>query len=40
MLNTPKNIALSPDGSAVRIIDQTLLPGKLDYIELRDREAM
>ena len=40
MLNTPKNIALSPDGSAVRIIDQTLLPGKLEYIELRDREAM
>ena len=40
MLNTPKNIALSPDGSAVRIIDQTLLPGQLRYIELRDREAM
>ena len=35
-----KNIALSSDGSAVRIIDQTLLPGQLEYIELRDREAM
>ena len=37
---TVKNIALSSDGSAVRIIDQTLLPGRLEYIELRDREAM
>ncbi len=40
MLNTPVNIALSPDGSAVRIIDQTLLPGRLEYIDLRDRESM
>ncbi len=37
---TVKNIALSSDGSAVRIIDQTLLPGQLRYIELRDRESM
>ena len=37
---TVKNIALSSDGSAVRIVDQTLLPGELRYIELRDREAM
>ena len=35
-----KNIALSSDGSAVRIVDQTLLPGQLRYIELRDREGM
>ena len=35
-----KNIALSSDGSAVRIVDQTRLPGQLRYIELRDREAM
>lgn len=35
-----KNIALSSDGSAVRIVDQTLLPGQLRYIELRDRQAM
>ena len=35
-----KNIALSSDGSAVRIVDQTLLPGALRYIELRDREGM
>ena len=37
---TVKNVALSSDGSAVRIVDQTLLPGELRYIELRDREAM
>ena len=35
-----ENIALSSDGSAVRIVDQTLLPGELRYIELRDREGM
>ena len=34
------NIALSPDGSAVRIIDQTLLPGQLQYIDLRTREEL
>ncbi len=35
-----RNIALSPDGSAVRIIDQTRLPGELVYIDLREREEM
>ncbi len=35
-----KNIALSSDGSAVRIIDQTRLPGELVHIELRTREEM
>ncbi len=35
-----QNIALSPDGSAVRILDQTRLPGEVVYINLRDREAM
>ena len=33
------NIALSPDGSAVRIIDQTRLPGELVYLDLRERSA-
>ena len=40
MMNTVKNIALSPDGSAVRIIDQTRLPGELVYVDLRERDAM
>ena len=40
MLKTPANIALSPDGSAVRIIDQTLLPGQLRFLQLREREQM
>lgn len=35
-----QNIALSPGGSAVRILDQTRLPGEVVYINLRDREAM
>lgn len=35
-----KNIALSADGSAVRIIDQTRLPGELVYLELRGREEL
>ena len=35
-----KNIALSEDGSAVRIIDQTRLPGELVYIDLRGREEL
>ena len=35
-----QNIALSPDGSAVHILDQTRLPGEVVYINLRDREAM
>ena len=35
-----KNIALSPDGSAVRILDQTLLPGELRYRDLREREEL
>ena len=40
MKNEIINVALTPDGSAVRIVDQTLLPGELRYIELREREAM
>ena len=35
-----KNIALSPDGSAVRIVDQTRLPGELVYLDLWERDAM
>ena len=35
-----KNIALSPDGSAVRIIDQTRLPGELVFLDLREREEL
>ncbi len=35
-----KNIALTSDGSAVRIIDQTRLPGELVYLELREREEL
>ena len=34
------NIALTEDGSAVRIIDQTCLPGELRYLDLQDREEM
>lgn len=40
MNDTIRNIALSEDGSAVRIIDQTLLPGELRTIELRGREEL
>ena len=40
MKESVKNIALSPDGSAVRILDQTRLPGEVVYLELREREAM
>jgi len=35
-----QNIALSEDGSAVRIIDQTRLPGELIYRELCGREEL
>lgn len=35
-----KNIALSQNGSAVRILDQTRLPNELVYLELRSREEM
>ena len=35
-----KNIALSPDGSAVRIIDQTRLPGELVFLDLRERDEL
>lgn len=35
-----QNIALSSDGSAVCIIDQTKLPNELVTLELRDRQAM
>jgi len=40
MKQTIKNIALSPDGSAVRILDQTRLPNELVYLDLRRREEM
>ncbi len=40
MTEAVHNIALSPDGSAVRIIDQTLLPGQLRYLDLREREEL
>ncbi len=40
MKQTVKNIALTEDGSAVRIIDQTRLPGALVYIDLREREEL
>lgn len=40
MKNDIVNVSLSADGAAVRIVDQTLLPGELRYIELREREAM
>ncbi len=35
-----QNIALSPNGSAVRILDQTRLPGEVVYLDLTDRGAM
>ena len=35
-----KNIALTSDGSAVRIIDQTKLPGRLVTLDLRGREEL
>lgn len=35
-----RNIALSEDGSAVRIIDQTCLPTELKTLELRGREEL
>ena len=35
-----KNIALSPDGSALRILDQTRLPGEVVYLDLRTREEL
>ncbi len=34
------NVSLAPDGTAVRIIDQTLLPGELKYLDLREREEL
>ena len=36
----PRNVRLSEDGDAVVIIDQTQLPGRLVYEELRTPEAM
>jgi len=35
-----RNVGLTEDGKALRIVDQTLLPGELKYLELREREAM
>jgi methylthioribose-1-phosphate isomerase len=35
-----QNIALLPDGSGVRIVDQTKLPGELVYRELSQREEL
>ena len=40
MSDKVKNIALSPDGSAVRILDQTRLPGEVVYLDLHGREEM
>ena len=34
------NVRLSDDGLAVRIIDQTLLPGRTEYLELRGRDEL
>lgn len=34
------NVRLSDDETAVRIVDQTKLPGELIYIELREREEL
>ena len=34
------NVRLSDDETAVRIVDQTKLPGELRYIELREREEL
>ena len=34
------NVRLSDDGTAVVIIDQTLLPGELKYIELKSAESL
>ncbi len=34
------NVRLSDDGTAVVIIDQTLLPGEVKYIELKSAEAL
>lgn len=31
----PENVGLSEDGHSVRILDQSLLPGKTEYLELR-----
>lgn len=36
----PKNIALTDSGGAVRIIDQTRLPGELVYLELSGRDEL
>ena len=38
MRQTIQNIALTSDGSAVRIIDQTQLPGRLVCLDLRERD--
>ena len=40
MKQTIRNVGLNEAGDALCIVDQTLLPGELRYIELRDREAM
>lgn len=40
MKDMVKNVALTAGGDGVRIVDQTLLPGALCYIELRTREEM
>ena len=39
-MNEIINVRLSDDESAVRIVDQTRLPGELRYIELREREEL
>lgn len=36
----PSAVDLSPAGDAVVIVDQTLLPNRLEFLELRDAQAM
>ena len=38
--NNIQNIALTGDGSAVRILDQTKLPGTIEYLELKERDDL
>ncbi|WP_230398950.1 S-methyl-5-thioribose-1-phosphate isomerase [Novisyntrophococcus fermenticellae] len=39
-INGADNVSLSKDGKKVRIIDQTLLPGKEEYLELETLEEL
>ena len=35
-----ENVHLTDDGAAVEILDQTLLPGRVEYLRLREAEAL